>query len=135
MVVNLAWFLVLDQPPGAKKHAAGSVHAAIALLVFTAVVFRAEVLLVLGPFILQALFLGKSSIWSIFKSGLVSGLASLGSLLSYMYIFHGPFWIKAITISIDSYFWDRWPLWPEFAGLYFNVYQGKSAEWGVCSKS
>lgn len=32
---------------------------------------------------------------------------------------------------IDSYFWSQWPLWPELYGLYFNVYQGKSAEWGV----
>ena len=37
----------------------------------------------------------------------------------------------ALTVYIDSYFWDHWPLWPEFSGIYFNIYEGKSAEWGV----
>jgi alpha-1,6-mannosyltransferase len=29
--------------------------------------------------------------------------------------------------------WSTWPnpLWPEFSGLYFNVLQGKSSEWGT----
>ncbi|KAG6840426.1 hypothetical protein C0991_006776 [Blastosporella zonata] len=34
-------------------------------------------------------------------------------------------------MSVDSYFWGQPYLWPEFAGIYFNVYQGKSAEWGT----
>ena len=37
----------------------------------------------------------------------------------------------ALTITVDSYFWNRYPLWPEFSGIYFNVVEGKSAEWGV----
>lgn len=37
----------------------------------------------------------------------------------------------ALTVFVDSYLW-RGLLWPELAGQYFNVYQGKSAEWGVC---
>jgi alpha-1,6-mannosyltransferase len=36
-----------------------------------------------------------------------------------------------LTVFADSYFWDRFPLWPELAGLYFNVYEGKSSEWGT----
>ncbi|TDL25533.1 hypothetical protein BD410DRAFT_895791 [Rickenella mellea] len=54
--------------------------------------------------------------------------------------FHLPFWMgrtlpnmvalfPALTMLVDSYFWDRWPLWPELNGLYFNVYQGKSVDW------
>ena len=35
-----------------------------------------------------------------------------------------------LTVSVDSYFWDEW-VWPELNSLYFNVYQGKSSEWGV----
>ena len=38
---------------------------------------------------------------------------------------------SALTVTIDSYFWQQWPLWPELYGLYFNVLQGKSSEWGV----
>ena len=44
----------------------------------------------------------------------------------------GTTWtLPALTVAVDSYFWSRFPLWPEFHGLYFNVVQGKSAEWGV----
>lgn len=43
--------------------------------------------------------------------------------------------LVALTVPIDSYFWDIWPLWPEFSSIYFNVYEGKSAEWGVSTLS
>jgi alpha-1,6-mannosyltransferase len=36
-----------------------------------------------------------------------------------------------LTVAVDSYFWGRGAVWPELSGLYFNVYEGKSAEWGV----
>ncbi len=39
--------------------------------------------------------------------------------------------VSALTMLVDSYFWQQWPLWPELYGVYFNVFQGKSAEWGV----
>jgi len=32
---------------------------------------------------------------------------------------------------VDSYFWAKFPLWPEFSGIYFNVLEGKSIQWGV----
>ena len=34
-------------------------------------------------------------------------------------------------MSVDSYFWGQQALWPEISGLYFNVYEGRSSEWGV----
>ncbi|KAF9001544.1 Alg9-like mannosyltransferase family-domain-containing protein [Cyathus striatus] len=38
----------------------------------------------------------------------------------------------ALTVAVDSYFWSsESPLWPEFAGIWFNIVEGKSAEWGV----
>ncbi|KAG9096552.1 dolichyl-P-Man:Man(7)GlcNAc(2)-PP-dolichol alpha-1,6-mannosyltransferase [Ceratobasidium sp. UAMH 11750] len=39
----------------------------------------------------------------------------------------------ASTVLIDSYFWNRRnpPLWPELSGILFNVYEGKSSEWGT----
>ncbi|KAF8486286.1 hypothetical protein DFH94DRAFT_712149 [Russula ochroleuca] len=36
--------------------------------------------------------------------------------------------VSALTVSIDSYFRDHWPLWPEFSGIYFNVYEGKACD-------
>jgi len=38
---------------------------------------------------------------------------------------------EGLTILVDSYFWGQYPVWPELYGVYFNVYQGKSSEWGV----
>jgi len=48
------------------------------------------------------------------KTGLISAVLSI-----------------AFTVLVDSCFWDQYPLWPELYGVYFNVYQGKSSEWGV----
>ena len=76
--VNMAWYLVLDQPLNVAKPSTRKLHAAIALLVFTTVVFRSEVLLLLIPFVLQALFLRHSTYRSIVKLGIISGLVSLG---------------------------------------------------------
>jgi alpha-1,6-mannosyltransferase len=36
-----------------------------------------------------------------------------------------------ITVSVDSYFWQRFPLWPEWIGFIYNTIQGKSSDWGV----
>jgi alpha-1,6-mannosyltransferase len=75
-----------------------------------AVVIRAELA---ALFALQLLLVGRISLTRLIKVGLFS-LVSV-----------------AVTVLIDSYFWDQWPLWPEIFSIYFNVYEGKSAEWGV----
>jgi alpha-1,6-mannosyltransferase len=35
------------------------------------------------------------------------------------------------TVPIDSYFWQSFPLWPEWTAFYYNTIQGHSADWGV----
>ncbi|EIN10091.1 alpha-1,6-mannosyltransferase subunit [Punctularia strigosozonata HHB-11173 SS5] len=112
--VNIAHAALLNRTPSALKPSARKVHVAIAWLTFTAVVLRAEVAGLLIPLILQALIAGWSDMRRVFKVGMIAGLGSL-----------------ALTLIVDSYFWQSVPLWPELAGLYFNVYQGKSADWGV----
>jgi len=53
-----------------------------------------------------------------------------------LYRYAYPKW-EGLTVLIDTYFWKKteYPLWPELFGVYFNVVQGKSAEWGVRSLS
>ncbi|KAL4075052.1 glycosyltransferase family 22 protein [Scleroderma yunnanense] len=114
--VNLAYFTLYNRAPHSNRPSERSVDVVVALLVFTAVVFRSEVALLLAPLALQLLIQGHTSLLRLIKVGLITGLASIG-----------------LTVAVDSYFWDQWPLWPELYALYFNVYLGKSAEWGVSS--
>ena len=106
---------------------------AIALLTCTAVVFRAEVALLLIPLCLQFLFTKRLAFLHLIRVGIVSGLLSTG--IQYCphpcghFLTYIPF--EVLTVVVDSYFWVTFPLWPELAGIHFNVFQGKSAEWGV----
>ncbi|KAK7695295.1 hypothetical protein QCA50_002485 [Cerrena zonata] len=112
--VNIASYLLLNRASNAQKFSPKGVHRAIKLLIFTAVVFRSEVALLLAPILLQSWLSGRTTLGDIIKVGLVSGLKSI-----------------ALTTIVDSYFWQSWPLWPELHGIYFNVLQGKSSEWGI----
>ncbi|KAI0785050.1 alpha-1,6-mannosyltransferase subunit [Abortiporus biennis] len=112
--VNLASYALLNRASNASRVPEGKALRAIGLLIFTAVVFRAEVALLLAPIVLQLLFTKSASLTNLVKWGLVYGLISIAS-----------------TVLVDSYFWQQWPLWPEFNSVYFNVIEGKSSEWGV----
>ncbi|KAJ3760692.1 Alg9-like mannosyltransferase family-domain-containing protein [Lentinula raphanica] len=90
-----------------------NIERAIALLVFTAVVLRAEVVLLLGPVVLQSLALGYVGFWRVVWVGLVIGLVSI-----------------ATTVAVDSFFW-RELVWPEAKGILFNVVEGNSSQWGT----
>ncbi|KAI0635529.1 Alg9-like mannosyltransferase family-domain-containing protein [Trametes polyzona] len=111
---TLALSFLIDRAPNAVRPSTQNVHRAIALLTFATVVFRAELALLLGPLALHALVRKYTSFGGILKVGVTTAALSV-----------------ALTVSVDSYFWQRWPLWPELHGVYFNAIQGKSAEWGV----
>ncbi|KAF9006247.1 hypothetical protein BDZ89DRAFT_1233644 [Hymenopellis radicata] len=91
VLVNVSTYLILTR-----------VQIALSLLTFTAVVFRAEVALYLGPLALQACSCVGSPLPAFSRSVLVSGLLSV-----------------ALTTTVDSYFW-RQLVWPEFSGIYFK---------------
>ncbi|KAI0351772.1 hypothetical protein OH77DRAFT_1506366 [Trametes cingulata] len=111
---NVALYLLIDRAPNATRPSKPNVHRAIALLVFAAAVFRGELLLLLGPLVLQAIVRQYTSVSEVIKVGVIAGALSV-----------------TLTVAVDSYFWQRWPLWPELYGIYFNVVEGKSADWGV----
>jgi len=89
---------------------------AIWYLVAAGVIFRSEIAILLVvhlvPSILTSLTLGVIPYRTI--------AIILTSFLSFL----------LLTLAFDSIFWDRL-VWPELAGLYFNVVQGKSSEWGT----
>ncbi|KAJ4483563.1 glycosyltransferase family 22 protein [Lentinula aciculospora] len=111
--VNVASALLLSRYPNSPKPSPASVYTAIALLTSTAVIYRAELVLLLGPLVLQCLLSRYVSFGGVIKVGTVVGLLSM-----------------ATTTAIDSYFWKTF-VWPEFSGIYFNVVQGKSSQWGT----
>ncbi|KAJ7099376.1 glycosyltransferase family 22 protein [Mycena belliarum] len=112
--VNLSTYLLIDRAPNSLKPSKKSVSTSIALLAFSAVVFRAELAPLLAAFALQSIFLGHASFRRVCTVGAISTLASI-----------------ALTVSIDSYFWGQPYLWPEWHSIYFNVVEGKSADWGT----
>ncbi|KAJ7684607.1 glycosyltransferase family 22 protein [Mycena polygramma] len=112
--VNLAAYFLVDRAPNGLRPSQKRVSASIALLAFSAVVFRAELAALVAAFTLQSIFLGHTTFWRAFNIGALSTLASI-----------------ALTVSVDSYFWGQPYLWPEWQSIYFNVVEGKSADWGT----
>lgn len=53
------------------------------------------------------------------------------SLMAMVPVFLASFIVSlAISIPIDSYFWQTW-LWPELVGFYYNTILGSASNWGV----
>lgn len=83
------------------------------LFVFAAVVFRSEIALLLGTNALWLLIIPQISLHRLIPPFVVSFLLSL-----------------AISVAVDSYFWQKW-LWPELWGFIYNVVQGSASDWGT----
>lgn len=83
----------------------------VVVFVFTTVVFRSEIILLFAPIGVELAL--RLPFFKLFFTGAISGLISL-----------------ALTILLDSYFWQRW-LYPEGEVLYFNTVLNKSHEWGT----
>ncbi|KAJ3768450.1 alpha-1,6-mannosyltransferase subunit, partial [Lentinula raphanica] len=110
-VVSGIWVGVVGKGRGTTRST--NIERAIALLVFTAVVLRAEVVLLLGPVVLQSLASGYVGFWRVVWVGMGVGLVSI-----------------ATTVAVDSFFW-RELVWPEAKGILFNVVEGNSSQWGT----
>ncbi|KAJ8502694.1 hypothetical protein ONZ45_g11520 [Pleurotus djamor] len=120
--VNLSTSILISPYRNAYAQRRASLKA-ICILVFTTIIFRAELALLLAPIVVQHLYR------AIYRSGTffstVKQLIMVGGLTAAVSI--------ALTTVVDSYFWGRFdaPLWPEFWSVWFNVVEGKSVEWGV----
>ncbi|KAF8754394.1 Alg9-like mannosyltransferase family [Rhizoctonia solani] len=93
-------------------------HYRIILCFFgaTAIIFRSELILLFLPTLPLVLFRYSVPPRFLIPMGLTFAIGSLAS-----------------TLIIDSYFWNEWRsfVWPELSGILFNVYEGKSSEWGT----
>lgn len=92
---------------------AGQYFTAVAVLSFSSVVFRIELLALTLSIGFVGLVPGKVKLLTLVKSAIIGG--SIGALLSG---------------AIDSYFWQRLTI-PEIESFFFNVIEGKSELWGT----
>ena len=89
---------------------------ALTLLTVAGIVFRSEIAILLAS---QALYLYLRPyihlpLSSIIPAGLLGALIGL-----------------TLTVPIDSFFWQRWPLWPELTGFVYNIVEKQSSNWGT----
>lgn len=54
-------------------------NLAISLLIFAGVVLRAELVLLIGPLVLQGLYMRKTTVPDVIKTGIKAGVLSLGA--------------------------------------------------------
>ncbi|TKA82866.1 hypothetical protein B0A55_00979 [Friedmanniomyces simplex] len=95
---------------GAKRR-----RLALYLLTIAGIIFRSEIALLLACETAYLLFRQRVSLA---KEIIPAGLA--GAVIGL-----------ATTVSVDSFFWQQWPLWPEWVGFYYNTILGKASEWGT----
>ncbi|CAF1014640.1 unnamed protein product [Adineta ricciae] len=81
---------------------------------FAILIFRSELVVLLGLILLQEVFIRRRLT---FTKTLVNGL--FASVLAI-----------GLSVIVDSYFWQR-RLWPEGEVLYFNTILNKSSHWGT----
>ncbi|MCJ1437540.1 dolichyl-P-Man:Man(7)GlcNAc(2)-PP-dolichol alpha-1,6-mannosyltransferase [Xylographa pallens] len=86
----------------------------LVMLTVIGVTFRSEI----------AILLGCHTAWLLFNKRLSpTDIVTLGSL--------GLAIGLSLTVPVDSFFWQKIPLWPELSGFIFNILKGRSAEWGT----
>jgi alpha-1,6-mannosyltransferase len=88
---------------------------ALYLLTVAGVVFRSEIAILLAMETIVLLVQQRASLTKELIPAGVAG-AAIGLL---------------VTVSVDSFFWQSFPTWPEWTGFYYNTILGKSADWGT----
>ncbi|KAL4781449.1 Alg9-like mannosyltransferase family-domain-containing protein [Aspergillus varians] len=113
-MTTLALASLLPEPVNSATYRKRS-RVALYLITIAGIVFRAELALFLAT---HTLFLFVSGRISIQREIIPAGISGL--LLGL-----------AITLPVDSFFWQQFPLWPELAAFKFNVLAGQASAWGT----
>lgn len=94
---------------------AKSYRLSLYLLTIAGIVFRCELAILVGTITIHLFVTQRISIMGVIIPAGFGGLV-IGLLC---------------TVPLDSFFWQSFPLWPEWVAFYYNTIQGHSADWGV----
>ncbi|EUC44465.1 glycosyltransferase family 22 protein [Bipolaris oryzae ATCC 44560] len=101
--------------PSTSSSVSGHYRLSFYLLTIAGVVFRSELAILVATVTVYLFLTRKISIISVIIPAGIGGLI-VGLIC---------------TVPLDSFFWQTFPLWPEWTGFYYNTIQGNSANWGV----
>ncbi|KAG0033255.1 dolichyl-P-Man:Man(7)GlcNAc(2)-PP-dolichol alpha-1,6-mannosyltransferase [Podila clonocystis] len=113
-IVNVAYSYWLQASQAVSKRGVEQkLMRMLDCLVISTILFRSEVLILLGPIVLLELIMTRIGFWRTVQEGITAGLLSI-----------------AVAVLVDSWFWRQW-MWAEGAVFWFNAIEGKSVAWGV----
>jgi alpha-1,6-mannosyltransferase len=114
---NIALKCLLDvyRPIWHVTKVAKSYRLCLYLLTIAGIVFRSELAILVATISLYLFATQKASLTRVIIPAGLGGLV-IGLLC---------------TVPLDSFFWQSFPLWPEWTGFYYNTILGHSADWGV----
>nr|VDC64671.1 unnamed protein product [Brassica rapa] len=95
----------------------GNFYSALNFLIFATVIFRCDVILLLGPIALEFLLTRSISFWKTLKYCVGTAVVAAG-----------------LTISVDSIMWKKF-VWPEFEVFWFNSILNRSSDWGLLNQT
>jgi len=100
--------------PGVRQKQTTRCRLSLSLLTVAGIIFRSELALFLATHTLFLLLTGRVSL---LREVIPAGILGLSiGLIS--------------TVSVDSFFWQQYPLWPELEAFKFNVISGGASAWG-----
>lgn len=114
LIVNVAysyWMQASSQP--SRFVTEQKLMRMIDALVLGTILFRSELLILLGPIVLLELIMTRIRFWKTVQEGILAGVLSVG-----------------LAVAVDSWFWKQW-MWAEGAVFWYNAVLGKSVAWGV----
>lgn len=107
-----------DLLPALSRHSATKARykRALTILTATGVVFRSEIALLLATHTVYLLAFKRKyiNLYDIIPAGFLGLVIGL-----------------SLTVPLDSYFWLRFPLWPELSAFGYNILAGQASNWGT----
>jgi alpha-1,6-mannosyltransferase len=111
---TVALRMLLPEPSGPEKYRQRC-RKSLTLITIAGIIFRSELALLLATNTLFQLLTKRIRMrQDVIPAGLIGVVVGLSA-----------------TVVVDSYFWQQFPLWPEFAAFKFNVLSGQASAWGT----